>query len=152
LELLHAPERRRHGHHEQAAITRRQRTLACPHSPGHRGDVVLELRRDRIGIGDLGVDVLVAEHRPPHRSRRAPLFGLFHCLLQSSGRQCNDALIVFTCASSCNASSPFSRPKPLPLKPPNGVSMVSGPPLTATCPASSCSATRSPRARSPLHT
>src|SRR5829696_5723690 len=62
-ELLHAAERRGHRQHQQTAVLRRQRAVACPHAPCGRGEVVLELDRGRVGVGRDRVDVLVAEHR-----------------------------------------------------------------------------------------
>ena len=47
-ELLHPAERRRHRHHEQAAIAGGERAFARPHAPRHRRHVVLELGRDRV--------------------------------------------------------------------------------------------------------
>ena len=66
-ELVHAAERGGHGEHEQAAITRRQRTFPGPRTPGVGGDVVLELpHRRRSDRRPARVDVRVAQDPAAH--------------------------------------------------------------------------------------
>ena len=77
-ELLHAAERRRHGHHEQAAIARGERAIAGPDAPRHGRQVVLELGGDRVRVGGHPVDVGVAEHRAAHRTCGSQVLRLFH--------------------------------------------------------------------------